>query len=112
MEDFGFDLNANNPFLEAMESDPSGQLGIFQAFVTGRPEFQDTRRRRDAIGGLFDTARKEFMGDIATALSQNQQPPSFSQFLEEYPISARLQQKAAYLADKSLVPSTRFLYGF
>ena len=110
--DPGFDLSADNPFLEAMEADPSGQLGIFQAFVTGRPEFQDTKRRRDAIGGLFDTARQEFMGDTATALSQGQQPPSFSQFLEEFPISARLQQQAGYLADRSLRPSTRFLYGF
>lgn len=107
-----FDIRADNPFLEAMEADPSGQQGIFQAFVTSRPDFQDTRRRREAIGGLFDTARQEFMGDIAGALSRGQAPPSFGEFLEEYPISARLQQQAGYLADRSLRPSTRFLYGF
>jgi|TARA_R100001198_G_scaffold87338_1_gene62419 hypothetical protein len=99
-----------NPFLDYLEGSTEGQFGIFQSVAQ---PFATERRKRETISNVFQQARNEFLGEIAGAARRGETPTTtFTQFLEQFPVSARIQQQAGSPFTRSLAPPTRFLYGF
>jgi len=101
---------ASNPFVDYLESSPEGQFGIFQSVAQ---PFATERRKRETISNVFQQARNEFLGELASAARQGETPSlTFSEFLDQFPTSQRIQQQAGSPYTRALAPPTRFLYGF
>mgnify|MGYP003139410132 CR=1 FL=1 len=104
------ELRFQNPFLDYLEATPEGQFGIFQSIAQ---PFATEKRKRETISNVFQQARNEFLGELATAARQGETPTTtFSEFLEKFPTSQRIEQQAGSPFTRSLAPPTRFLYGF
>ena len=100
----------NNPFLDYLESSPEGQFGIFQSIAQ---PFATERRKRETISNVFQDAKNEFLGEIASAARRGETPSlTFTEFLDQFPTSQRIQQQAGSPYTRALAPPTRFLYGF
>lgn len=99
-----------NPFLDYLESSPEGQFGIFQSVAQ---PLATERRKREVISDVFQQARNEFLGEIAGAARRGETPSlTFTEFLDQFPTSQRIQQQAGSPYTRALAPPTRFLYGF
>ena len=99
----------SNPFLEYLEASPEGQFGLFQAAAA---PFATERKKREVISDVFQQARQEFLGDLSSAIRAGETPTTFTEFLDQFPTSQRIQQQAGSPYTRSLAPPTRFLYGF
>ena len=99
-----------NPFLDYLEGSTQGQFGIFQSMAQ---PFATEKRKRETISNVFQQARNEFLGEIAGAARRGETPTTtFTEFLDQFPVSQRIQQQAGSPYTRSLAPPTRFLYGF
>ena len=100
----------NNPFLDYLEASTEGQFGLFQS--AAQP-FTTERRKRQVVTDVFQQARNEFLGELASAARAGQIPDTtFTEFLDTFPIAQRIQQQAGSPYTRALAPPTRFLSGF